>query len=286
MTLSAIDHIAQFTHTYPDACDHVVDLPYRLCSPSAQDERNAYVWTDEAGSVTGFGLIQLQFSTLDWAVAPGHDDLSAEIFAWALTRLAAIRAEREQDIGFLFGSRTPNDPAVISAGFEDDQWAMRHLSMPLTEQLAQPKRLEGIRIRPLGGVEEVEAYVSLHRAAFDTRNMSVEWRARTLAHPAYQPALDFVAEDAEGKLVAFCIGWMSEVAGVKTGQIEPLGVLPALHGRGIGRAILLTVLQAMRQRGCIAARVDAESANPASNALYESVGFAEFARTHQHFRWF
>lgn len=278
--------ITRFVQLYPDACEHVVDLPYRLCSPSAQDPQNIGIWRDDAGEAIAFALIQLQFSTLDWAVAPEHSHLKRDLFDWALGRLRQIRAECEDDFGFLIGNRIRNDSAVIAAGFEDDGWAMRHLAMPLTAPLTQPVVPEQVHIRTLAGQAEVEAYVSLHRAAFETRNMSVAWRARTLEHPAYQPALDLVAEDASGRLVAFCIGWAAEVKGVKTGQIEPLGVLPELHGQGVGRAILLSTLHRMRERGCTAAGVDAQDMNAASNGLYEAVGFLENRRSYQYFRLF
>jgi ribosomal protein S18 acetylase RimI-like enzyme len=278
--------ITRFVQIYPDACEHVVDLPYRLCSPSAQDPQNIRIWRDDAGRTIAFALIQLQFSTLDWAVAPGHSHLKSDLFDWALGRLKQVRAEREDDFGFLIGSPHANDSSVIAAGFEDDGWSTRHLSMPLTAQLAQPVVPEPVRIRPLAGQAEVEAYVSLHRAVFETRNMSVEWRSRTLAHPAYQPALDLVAEDTAGKLVAFCIGWAAEVKGIKTGQIEPLGVLPEAQGRGVGHAILLSALHRMQALGCAAARVDAQDMNAASNGLYEAVGFVEDGHTYQYFRLF
>lgn len=48
-------------------------------------------------------------------------------------------------------------------------------------------------IRPLAGASEVEAYVELHRAVFESRNMTVEWRNRTLRQTEHIPDLDLVA---------------------------------------------------------------------------------------------
>lgn len=278
--------IAQFVRTHPASCAHVVDLPYRLCSPSAQDPRNLRVWHDDAGEAIGFAIVQREFSALDWAVQPQHPDLREAIFRWAVQRLQAIRAERAEDFGFLIGSRDPIDRFVAGAEFIADDWAMRHLSMPLSASLSEPQVPDGVRIRPLAGLAEVDAYVALHRSAFGSRNMTIEWRTRTLSHPAYDPSLDFVAEDQEGKLLAFCIGWKDIVQGTRIGQIEPLGVLPDAQKRGIGRAILLSVLQRMRTSGCEFAEIDAESTNSASNHLYESAGFTERFRSHQFFRSF
>jgi hypothetical protein len=62
------------------------------------------------------------------------------------------------------------------------------------------------------GAGEVEACVALHRAAFDSRNMTVEWRARILVRPEYRSELDCVAVAPDGRLAAFGIGWLDRSA--------------------------------------------------------------------------
>ena len=73
----------------------------------------------------------------------------------------------------------------------------------------------GFSIRPLKGQSEVAAYVDLHQTAFGTKNMTLEWRRRTLQQPAYRPDLDIVVEqigDGE-QLVAYA-------PGILTGRLE------------------------------------------------------------------
>jgi ribosomal protein S18 acetylase RimI-like enzyme len=144
---------------------------------------------------------------------------------------------------------------------------------------------DGLTIRSLRASEAGD-YVTLHRAAFDTLNMTDDWRERTIKHRLYTPELDLVAEDAQGRLVAFCIGWIGEVKGERIGQIEPLGVMPEFRKRGIGRAVLLENLRRMYERGVRRVLVDAESYNPASQHLYESVGFREVSRVVKYFHRF
>jgi ribosomal-protein-alanine N-acetyltransferase len=105
-------------------------------------------------------------------------------------------------------------------------------------------------------------------------------------HPLYQPQLDLVAESADGKLAAFCIGWLAQIDASTVGQIEPLGVLPMFQGKGLGRAILSESLQRFKHLGAKQLLIDAESTNRASQSLYESVGFIERSRTYKYFRIF
>jgi ribosomal protein S18 acetylase RimI-like enzyme len=116
--------------------------------------------------------------------------------------------------------------------------------------------------------------------------MTEEWRARTVEHSHHQPDLDLVVTDDQGRLAAFCIGWMAEINGEKIGQIEPLGVLPEFQRLGLGRAILLENLRRMYDRDVSKVLIDAESYNPASQHLYESVGFRDLYRAYKYFREF
>jgi ribosomal protein S18 acetylase RimI-like enzyme len=116
--------------------------------------------------------------------------------------------------------------------------------------------------------------------------MSVEWRAKILTHPAYQPQLDLIVEAADGALVAFCIGWLGETDGITTGQIEPLGVLPDFHRQGLGRAILLDSLRRFYAMGAQRVLIDAENNNAASRQLYEGSGFSVATKTVKYFRLF
>ena len=128
---------------------------------------------------------------------------------------------------------------------------------------------EGFVIRPLKGEGEVEAYVELHRAVFESRNMTTEWRGRTLCHPAYIPDLDLVAVAPDGRLAAFCICWLHE----DSGQIEPLGVRVDLCELGLGRAVLVEGLRRLHLHGASQVYVETDRYRNAALALYESAGF-------------
>ena len=74
-------------------------------------------------------------------------------------------------------------------------------------------------------MNEIAAYVNLHQAVFESKNMTVAWRERTLQRPKYIPDLDLVIAAPDGRLAAFCVCWLhKDLNGNISGQIEPLGV--------------------------------------------------------------
>jgi ribosomal protein S18 acetylase RimI-like enzyme len=117
----------------------------------------------------------------------------------------------------------------------------------------------------------------MHRAAFDTVNMTTDWRQATLRDPHYVPDLDLVAVGPEGDLAGFCVSWitppLASLAGQRLAQVEPLGVLPEHHRKGLGRALLLEVFHRAKALGAHRIEVDAESYNDASCGTYEALGF-------------
>ncbi len=131
----------------------------------------------------------------------------------------------------------------------------------------------GFVIRPLAGTSEVAAYVDLHQTVFESKSMRVEWRARTLQQPAYQPALDLVVVAPDGRLAAFCVCWLHDDANGKRGQIEPMGVHPDFRNLGLGRAILSQGLRRLYDQGAQEVFVETDNYRDAAFALYESVGF-------------
>lgn len=153
---------------------------------------------------------------------------------------------------------------------------MRNLAQPL-ERLSLPK---GFHLRALDGAREVAAYVELHQAVFGTRNMTEVWRANTRSQEQYRPELDLVVTDPQGKLAAFCIGWLGTVATQdrashlnESGQIEPLGVGEAYRGLGLGRVLLREQFRRMAEMGARQVLVETDHEPGPALRLYESEGF-------------
>jgi mycothiol synthase len=131
----------------------------------------------------------------------------------------------------------------------------------------------GVSIRPLAGAAEVEGYVTLHRVAFGSENMTLDWRHRILMLPDYRPELDLVAIAPDGRLAGFCIGWLAVVDGRTEAQIEPLGVHPDIQGQGLGRALVGEALRRFQAAGAERAHIEVDGDNTAARELYTRSGF-------------
>jgi mycothiol synthase len=125
----------------------------------------------------------------------------------------------------------------------------------------------------LAGENEVEAYVQLHRAVFESKNMTAEWRTRTLRRPEYLPDLDLVAVAPDGRLAALCVCWLDKESEKPSGQIEPLGVHQDFRKSGLGRAILSEGLRRLYLCGADRVYVETDKYRNAALGLYEAVGF-------------
>ncbi len=156
----------------------------------------------------------------------------------------------------------------------EDSWSKVLMRRPAQAPVAEYSLPEDFVIRPLAGESEVAAYVALHRATFESRSMTDEWRTRTLRWPEYVPDVDLVVVAPDGRLAGFCIGWLNHnIAGETVGQIEPLGVHADFRHLGLGRAVLSECLRRLYRCGARHILVETDNYRGAALDLYESVGF-------------
>jgi ribosomal protein S18 acetylase RimI-like enzyme len=83
----------------------------------------------------------------------------------------------------------------------------------------------------------------------------------------------FVAEDGDGKLVAFLIGFLSQTD-AEEAYIHFVGVAPEQRGSGLGRALYERFFEVVRADGRTRVRCVTSPANTESIAFHESLGFA------------
>ena len=152
----------------------------------------------------------------------------------------------------------------------------RTLAEPILEALPPP----GYAVRALGeGAELLErCYASglaFHEGdiqiAADNR-ADVSWYRNIQNAPLYRRDLDIVVIASDGAVVSFCTIWFDDVT--RTAHFEPVGTVPAHQRRGLARAALCEGLHRLKRSGATMAYVGGYS--PAANALYASVGFAEY----------
>lgn len=268
---------------YPASQLHVVDLPYRFSSWALDDPANVGLWVNTEGRLLAWAVMQTPFWAIDYTCHPDAETtLLPQILAWVDWRA-------QQMLGtpwglpcwlvMTFADRTDRIRNLETAGFTsqadvgEDSWSK--VSMARVADMPVPAYTlpAGYTIRSLAGESEVAAYVELHRAVFESRNMTVEWRARTLRRPEYTSDLDLVAVAPDGRLAGFCIGWLSKNGEEVSGQIEPLGVHQDFRQLGLGRALLAEALQRLRRQGARQVYVETDVYRGAALGVYETAGF-------------
>jgi mycothiol synthase len=265
----------------PDNNLHVIDLPYRLSSWAFDHPENIRLWFDENQQLVGWAALQTPFWTIDYVCHPNVEpNLHQEILAWADQRACAtIDLPHGRPAWFImaFSGQVNRIQELENAGFAcqsnvgENSWSkvlMRRSSQtPVKVYRPRP----GFIVRPLAGKEEIAKYVELHQSVFESKNMRVDWRTRTLSHPDYRPELDIVVQSPDGRLVAFCICWFDQHA--MAGQVEPLGCHKDFRQYALGRVALSEGLFRLQSLGAQNIFVETDSYRNTAFRLYESFDF-------------
>ena len=268
---------------FPDDSLHVADLPYRFSSWAFDFPENVGLWIDARGELVAWSVLQPPFWTIDYAF---HRDAGAsthrQVLGWADERARQVlntASGRPSWFAMAFEKQMDRRRDLEAAGFTcqsdvgEDSWAKVLMARAAAEPKPRPALPAGFVVRPLAGAGEVEAYVELHQAVFESRTMTAEWRARTLRCPEYVPELDLVAAAPDGCLAAFCICWLQQGPQGASAQIEPLGVRADFRHMGLGWAVLSEVLRRAYALGAQQIYVETDSYREGALGLYQSAGF-------------
>lgn len=262
---------------------HVIDLPYRLASWTLDKPQNFQFWHNVEGKLMAVAIMQEAFLSLEYIIHPMVDEavLEPEILQWALQRGQMVANEQATTFPINVWLRSDH-PQPERVALLQERGLMPGARQDITMQCdlgkhnLQDEALtvpDGFKIRPLRGQAEVAAYVELHQAAFGSTVMRESWRMRTLQMPQYRPELDLVAVAEDGRLAAFCIGWLHPLQPLA--QIEPMGVHPDFHRLGLGQAILAAVLQRLQIRSIQFVSLFTAADNVPAIKLYQSLDFQE-----------
>ena len=177
---------------------------------------------------------------------------------------------------------------ALELGFERarELWQLRR---PLPEPTDGPALPVGISLRAFRPGEDDEAWLALNRRAFADHPEQGRWTAADLrvrmAEPWFDPAGFLLAvEDTTGRPLGF--HWTKvheQPAGGPIGEVYVLGVDPATHGLGLGRALTNAGLRHLHGRGLRRVMLYVDAANEAAVALYTRLGFARWC-THVQYR--
>jgi mycothiol synthase len=146
------------------------------------------------------------------------------------------------------------------------------------DDLPAPGVPDAVTIRTFRPGQDEAGWLAVNAAAFATHPeqgaVTAADLAARMAEPWFDPAGFFVAE-RDGRLVGF--HWTKE-HGDRQGEVYVLGVAPEGHRQGLGRALLLTGLRHLRERGNTSVDLYVEAASAAAVGLYSSYGFTPVGR--------
>jgi ribosomal-protein-alanine acetyltransferase len=126
-----------------------------------------------------------------------------------------------------------------------------------------------IVLRPATSAD-LDAIMLIETSVFVNDAWSADAMSRDLANPSCHY---LVATDAEGTVVGYA-GLLAAEGGGE-GDIQTIAVAPDARGRGVGRRLMLALLEEARRRRAREVFLDVRADNPTAQSLYLSLGFEE-----------
>lgn len=251
----------------------------------AHGELVAVVWSEEPGEceiqvAPALSGGEVEEAILHWAEerarTAGSPTLTARGFADDAATVDLLTRH-----GFARDERTPA-ALIMQWGYPPDGYGYAHMARDLRQPIPEPDLPPGWTVRAVGGMDEWEARVNLHRDVWAPSRVTLDAYRRLRATPGYTPELDIVAIAPDGTLASYCICWLDSANAV--GEFEPVGTRAAYRGQHVGRAVMLEGLRRLRDHGCAAALVLTGTVNTPAVRLYESAGFQIFDVSHAYIR--
>jgi ribosomal protein S18 acetylase RimI-like enzyme len=258
---------------------------------------NCRLWFD-GSELVAYASFGAPFN-VEFDIVPGlarYDLVADEILEWTLNRTRQVARVGKPTVPKAFAMLGCEMVSLTTALDSDRQRIalMERLGFAraqgfdvlyrrgLTDPIKLPPLNSSLRLRHATDAD-LEARVDVHRDAWSVWGPSaatVESYRRLRNSPIYDPELDVVLEDAGGRFLAYCVGWLDIVNGF--GHFEPVGCRPSVAGRGYARAVTIEGMRRMQARGMHTAMVFTAGINQRARVLYPSCGFVEVDRAYHY----
>lgn len=239
------------------------------------------IWRNQAGSLMAFAFVD-DFNNLCFALDEKYrsEALEIELVGWGEKCIRQRKFETGElaTLDAICDARNQSRLKFLKKhGFQQVNERTLYYERSLLTPIPQVALPDGFYLQSVQGEDQAESLAGLHRAAFGTEHMTLEYRLAMMRAPNYDPDLDIFIEISSGEPLAFCICSIAkeenERDGSKNGYTDPIGVDPRFQGQGFGTAILLAGLQALYKRGLECAKLGTSNENIPMQRLAESVGF-------------
>jgi mycothiol synthase len=251
---------------------------------------------DAGGALAGYAYLDLDGggpgrSVVELVVGPASRRRG---LGRALATAATVAAEESggQLLAWAHGDHPSAAALALDLGYEPVRqlWQLRRALLTIPAEPALPA---GMSLRPFEPGRDEAGWLALNRLAFADHPEQGRWTTDDLrlrlAEPWFDPAGFLLAvEDATGRLVGFHWTKVHDRPAVDgpvadrparrpIGEVYVLGVDPAVHGLGVGRALTDAGLRHLAGRGLDRVMLYVDAANTAALALYRRLGFARWA---------
>lgn len=282
-----------------DIYHSVAGLQFEFSHPKFDPTQDLRLWQDSNGQLLAFAQLWIPDESV--SVSDGHlwfsvhptyrnQGLESEVIAWAETRIRQVAQLRDLPAQLMVGCRDYQRDRI--ALFEKHQFSYERCFLRMQRSLSEPipaaQLPEGFQL--IDGNNDIDptAWVDLHNQSFidhwNFHALTIEEVKHYLNHPNYRTELDLVAVAADGTYAAFCYAHIDEDDNqqrkCQEGWISMLGTRRGFRRLGLGRALLLSGLQRLRDAGMETALLGVDVQNPnQAYRLYESVGFRKLLTT-------
>lgn len=232
-------------------------------------------WLDESGEVTAFAILCPHWEFFNLQVAPRlrYGEQHIALFEYCEGETLRLAKLLNVSLDALYVEASGPEPAYIdfveARGYQRDKPGItltRHDLADLPEAQLPP----GFRFHEVTA-SDIERLTDLHNHTFADK-----WSASSYGAVFGAPHMEYewVVVAPDGRFAAFTNLWIDEVN--RSLLFEPVGTHSDFRRKRLGKALMLYALRRMRaERGIECAYVGHEppAKNPASGALYASVGF-------------
>jgi mycothiol synthase len=238
-------------------------------------DRAIHLWEDN-GKVIAFAHAEYTGSAF-FQVLPQYRQMEANMLAWAERHLAVVKTGHLVLETWVFEADKQRQDLLVSCGYEQDKFHMLNRRRDMNQAIPSAALANNYHIRGMNrSAADCRQVANLLNAAFNRDFHKPEEYMNFQTAPHYRPEYDFVAVASDGTIAANA--QLTIVEENSYAEFEPVCTHPEHQRKGLARALMATGLKVLQAKGIKTAYVDAASDNPASNALYEQMGFTDAKR--------
>ena len=247
-----------------------------------------HYWLDDHHNVMAFVLLYPyrpgQWFELHVEPRLRYTNFHVKAFQWAEENMLAfakrINIKLQKLVVETFGCDPDYEKFVIARGYTHDKSSLIYTEHDLRD-IPDATLPEGFHFHD-ATADDAENLADIHNKVFINR-----WTGETYKKVFTAPLMEheIVVVAPNGRFVAFTNVWVDDLN--KTIVFEPVGTHPDFRRQGIGKVLMVYVLKRMQaEHGTQRAFVCHElpDKNPASSALYTSLGFRPKYQIHEYMK--